>query len=115
VLLEQLSDGSAIHTAIALGAWRPHSRSLAPIEHSKLKGREISRAPHDTAERIDLAHYRSLCHATNRGVAGHLAYTLERTRDQPNACTKTSCCYRGFRSGMASADDNDVELFFNGS
>src|SRR5688572_9662440 len=60
MLLEQGPNRTAVHAAVALGAWCPHGGSLTAIEHAKLEGREVGRAPHDAPECIDFSNDRTL-------------------------------------------------------
>jgi hypothetical protein len=68
VLFEEMSNSTAIQSPVTLGAGGPHCGSFAPIQHSKLEHREVGRATHDSAERIDFAYHRALRDAANRGI-----------------------------------------------
>ena len=110
VLLEQRAHSAAVETAVALRAGRPHGGSLASIEHPELERRQIGRAPHDAAQRIDLASHRALGDATDGGIARHLPDRLERAGDQPDARAE-SCRGDGrLRAGVSSADHDHVQV-----
>ena len=115
VLLQERADRASIQSAIALCAWRPDSGAFAAVQHPELQRRQVRGATHDSAKRIDFANDRALRNAADSRVARHLTNALERTRDQSNACAKTSGGHSGFGSRVATADDEDVEVIFNGS
>ena len=113
-LLDQRPHGASVETAVALRAWRPDCGPLAPVQHAELHHGEIRRAPHDAAERIDLAHDGALGHAADRGVAGHLADALERTRDERDARAEPRRRDRGLRPRVPTTDYENVERGFEG-
>ena len=85
MLLEQRANRATVQPAIALRARRPHRRALAAVQHPELQRREIGRAAHDSAERVDLADDGALGDAADRRIARHLADRLERARDDRDA------------------------------
>ena len=110
VLLDETAHRATVQTAVALCARRPHCGALAAIEHSELECREIGRARHDSAQRVDLARDGTLGDSTDRRIARHLADRLERARDQSYTRAKSRRRYGRFSAGVAGAHDNDVEL-----
>lgn len=112
MLFEQGADGTPIHPTVALRAWRPHGSALAAVEHPELQRGHVRRAPHDSAEGVDLSNDSALCNTSDRGVARHLANALDRTRYETNSSAKARSCDRGFGACMASADDDNVEFVF---
>ena len=112
VLLDERANGATVQPAIALRARRPHGGSFAAIEHAELQRREIGRARHDSAQRVDLARDSAFRDAADRRIARHLADRLERAGDETDARAKTRCGYGCLGAGVAGADDDDVELEF---
>ena len=66
---------------------------------------------HLSAQRINLPRQMSLGQSANRRVAGHLADGISVHRQQQSLATHPCCSQRGFDSGMAGTDDNDVVCF----
>jgi hypothetical protein len=114
VLFDHRSHGTPIQSAITLSAWRPHSWTLAAIQHAELERREICRASHDSTERIYLAHDGSLRDTADCRIARHLADCLERARNESNGRTCTSGGDRGFGAGVTGPYDDDVKMCFSG-
>jgi hypothetical protein len=111
-LLEERSHCSPVKAAIALGPRRPNRRAFAPIQHSELQRRQIGRARHDTAERIDFANDGAFGDPTDGGIARHLTDCLQCARHNAYTGADPSSRDGGFRSGMPSADDDHVEISF---
>src|SRR5262249_5208540 len=65
---------------VGLGPRAVHGRAFAAIEHAELNARGIDRAPHDAAERVDLAGNLPFGHATDGRVAAHLPNRVETDR-----------------------------------
>src|SRR5206468_2815885 len=90
MLLDQMPNGAAVQSTVALSARRPDRRTLAAIEHAELQHREVGRAAHDPAQRVHFPNHGSLRDPTNGGIARHLSDRLEGTcydRDpSPGAC-----------------------------
>ena len=112
VLLEQMANGAAIESTVALRSRRPDSRTLAAIQHSKLKRREVGCSCHDPAEGVDLSHDRSLRDPPDRWIARHLADRLERARYDGDPCSDSCRSNRGLGTGMTGSDDDNVQLRF---
>ena len=55
MLLDESADRPSIEPAIALRPRRPHSGTLAAVQHPELKSRHIRGATHDATECVDLA------------------------------------------------------------
>jgi hypothetical protein len=112
VLLEKMSDRTSIETAIALRSGRPDRWPLTAIQHAKLQHGKIGGLGHDAAQRIYFADYRTLGHSADCGVTRHLANGLERARNDRDASSDPSSSDSGFGAGVASTDDDDIELSF---
>src|ERR1041385_5902526 len=76
-LLEQRSHRAPVQGAVALRARRPDGRSLRAIEHAELDRGVSGDAPHDAAERVDLANDSPLRDSADGGIAGQLADGVE--------------------------------------
>ena len=98
-----------IELAVGLGARAPHRRALAPVEHAKLDAAGIGDAPHQSVQRIDLAHQMALAEPADRGIAGHRPDGREAVGDQRRLRAHARGGARGFAAGVAAADDDDVE------
>jgi hypothetical protein len=90
VIFEERSYRSSVESPIALRARRPYCRTLAPVQHPELKHGEIRSSSHYSAKRIHLAHDGSFRDSADRGVARHLADSLERARDETYPGTQAS-------------------------
>jgi hypothetical protein len=110
MVFEQRPYCPTVQPAITLSAWCPYRWTLAPIEHSELEHSEIGSSSHYSAEGVYLAYDGSLRNSADRWVARHLADRFERTSDEPYSRTQTSCCDRGFSSGVTGPDDDNIEL-----
>ena len=108
--LQQRPHRPPVEPAIALRARRPDRWPLAPVEHAELECRQIGRPSHEAAERIHLAHHRAFGDAADSRVARHLADGLERARHDRRAGASARGRDGGFRSRVARANDDDVEL-----
>jgi hypothetical protein len=113
MLLQQGANSTSVKTSVALSARRPDRWTLAPIQHSELQRREICRSAHYSSESVDLTNDGALCHPADGGVTGHLTDSLQRARDQSNPRAKARSCDSGFRTGVAAANYDDIELVFN--
>jgi hypothetical protein len=110
VLLQESANRTPVEPAITLRARSPNSGALASVEHAELNHREIGSPSHDSAERIDLADDCSLGDSTDCGIARHLADRFERTGNEPDPSSETSCRNGRFGTGMPSTNDYDVEF-----
>jgi hypothetical protein len=95
---------------ISLGARRPHRGPAAPVEQLELDAGRVDRSPHESPERIDLAHQVALSGASDGGIAGHVRDGIYGERAQPHLATGLRGCPRRFGSGVASADYNNIEI-----
>lgn len=84
-------------------------RTLAPIENAKLDAAGITDPPHQTIERINLAHQMPLPETPDGRIAGHRADGREPVRHQSGRRSHPSGRSRGFTAGVAAANDDDVE------
>ena len=106
--------GLAVELAVGLGARPAHRRPFAAVEHAELDAARIGDAAHQPVQRIDFAHQMALAEPADRGIAGHLADSVEAVRDQRRLRAHARGCGRGLAAGMAAADDDDVECRVHG-
>src|SRR5690606_31501937 len=92
-----------------LGTGRPDGRTLTGIEDTEMDAAAVGRPRHDPAHGIDLLDQMALADPAASRIAAHLANGLDVMRQQPRAAAHPGRCQRRFGSGMAAADDNDIE------
>ena len=94
-----------------MSAWRAtrtNGGTFASVEEAELDSGRIDREAHLAAERVDLADEMALADAADRGIAGHLADMIEVEREHQRARAHPSGSERGFDTGMAGANHDDV-------
>ncbi len=107
--LDEAPHRPLVEPAVGLCTRRPHSGALPTVQHPKLDRRQIGRAPHHPAQRIDLPDHRPLGDPTHRGIAGELADRLERGGEQRDARPPPSRRSGGLGPGVPAADHDHVE------
>ncbi len=107
---DERADGAPVQSAVALRARRPDGGPLAPVQHAELERREIGRASHDAAERVDLAHHGALGDAANGRIARHLPDRLKRARHERGTRTPARGGHGGLDARVSRPDHEDVEL-----
>src|SRR6185312_2344349 len=106
---EAFLHGHAIQRFIALGAQRPHRRSFACVDESKLNPGTIRIPPHLSAERIDLLHEMPLGDPANCRIARHLCDSSQ-FHCQKQSFRAHSCGGKcGFAAGMTAPHHDDVK------
>ncbi len=108
LLREQLANGLSIEAAVRLGPRPADSRTLAPVEHSKLNAGPVDRAPHDTIERVDLAHQMATAQPTDRRIARHGTDRVEPVCQQKRAGAHAGTRGRRLAAGMSAAHHDDI-------
>ena len=108
--LESPAHRALVELAVRLRARRAHRRSLARVEGAKLDARRIGGERHDAAERIDLLDEVALADAADRGVAAHLAESLDVVREQERAPAHAGGRERRLGAGVPASHHDDVEL-----
>ena len=109
--LQHLAHLQAIGLLVALGARRPYGGAARGIQQAELDADGVGDFAHDAAERVDFAHQVSLGDAAHGGVARHLRDQVDVERVEGGLQAHARRSHRGLASGMAGADDNDVEMF----
>jgi hypothetical protein len=102
--------GFAIELAVGLGAGSANGRALAAIEDAELDARLVGDPAHETIERIDLADEVTLAEPTDGRIAAHLTDGRALVGDQCRGDAEARRGGRGFRPGMAAADNDDIEV-----
>ena len=82
----------------------------ASIQQLELNAGRVDRAPHEAAERIDLAHEMPLGRAADRRIARHERHGVRRERAESHATPDTRRRPRRLDTGVAGADDDDIEV-----
>jgi hypothetical protein len=111
--LEGAPHPLTINPLVRLRARRPHRRTAAAVQQLELDSGRIDRPPHQTAERVDLAHQVALRGTANRRIARHVRNCFSGQCAQADACADPGGGKRRFASGMPGADDDDVEVVFH--
>ena len=106
--LEHALAARAIGGLVGLRTAGANSRPFARVQKSKLDSGLVGRQAHLAAEGVDLADQVALADAADGRVAGHLADVIEVEREHQRARAHPGRGERGFDSGMAGADDDDV-------
>ncbi len=106
--LEHALAARAIRGLVGLRTPRTHGGSLARIQKSKLDSGLVGRQAHLAAERVNLADQVALADTADRRVARHLADMVEVEREHQRARTHPGRSQRGFDTGMAGTDDDNV-------
>ena len=88
---------------------RPDCRTAASVQHLELDAGRVDRAPHQSAERIDLPHQVPFGGSTDRRIAGHVGDGAVRQRTDANAAAEACRRPRRFDPGVPRANDDDVK------
>jgi hypothetical protein len=95
---------------VALRTWGPNARASFSVQHPKLKTGHICCLAHFAAEGVDLAGEVTFGQTTDGWVAGHLADGIGIDRKQKGLAAHACGGKGGFDAGVASANNDDVEL-----
>ena len=106
---DRLLHMSAIELSVRLRPRTLDSRSLGAVEHAELDARLVDHAPHQTVERIDLAHEMPFAQTADRRIAGHLADSLELMRNERRARAHAGGRSGRLAPGVPASHNNDVE------
>jgi hypothetical protein len=105
---EQRLDRIAIARPVGLDARPLHRGALRRVEHPVMDRRTVSRTRHPPVKRIDLAHQMTLAQPADRRIARHRPDERGIETHERHARTKPRCGRRGFGSGVATADHDDI-------
>src|SRR5277367_1846613 len=106
--LEHALAARAVGGLVGLRSAGANGGTLARVQKSKLDSSLVSRQAHLAAERVDLADQVALADTADSRVAGHLADVIEVEREHQRARAHPGRRERGFDSGVAGADNDDV-------
>src|SRR5271163_3508991 len=106
--LEHALTARAVGGLVGLRAAGANGRALARIQKSKLDSSLVGRQAHLAAKGVDLADQVTLADAADGRVAGHLADVIEVESEHQRARAHPGRRERGFDSGVAGADNDDV-------
>jgi len=108
-MIERLLDRGAIQRAVALCSRPLHRRTLAPVQQPELDAGTIRRARHYAVQGVDFAHQMALAKPADCRIAGHHADPRPVVGDERHTCTSSDCRMRGFRPGVATANNENIE------
>src|SRR5262249_54985631 len=99
----------SIELAVSLGARAADGRTLAAVENPKLDTAGVSDPAHQAVKRVDLADQMTPAQTPHPGIAGHRADGRKPEGGQPRPRAHPRGRGGGFATGVAAADDDDVE------
>src|SRR5689334_1355830 len=108
--LEAPANRLPIEHAVGLCARGADCRALRSIESTELDACLVGSDGHRAAERVNFLHQVALADPADRWVARHLTQGLDAMGQQKRALRHSRGGERGFSTGMAAADNNDVEV-----
>jgi len=109
--LENFAHLQPVGLFVALRPRRPDGRAPRSIQQAELDADRVSDLAHDAAERVDFANQVTLRDATHRRIARHLRDQVDVERVERSLQPHARRSHGGLASGMASADDDYLELF----
>ena len=95
---------SAVSPFVSLRARRPYRRAAAAIEHLELDAGRVDRAPHQSAERVDLGNEVPLRCSANRRIARHVSDCVGGQRADGHVAAEARSGVCGLAPGMPGAD-----------
>jgi hypothetical protein len=105
---QRVPDSVAVQLAIRLGACRTNRRAFRRIQRPKLDTCLIDGARHNPAQRVYFPGQVALADAAYGRVTAHLSERRDLVRHQERAHARPCGSQRGFRTGVAAANHNDV-------
>jgi hypothetical protein len=112
--LELFAHAGAVESFITLCAGAPDGGAAGGVEETELDAAGVGDFAHNAAKSIYLPHEVSLRHSTDRRVAGHLRDEIKVQREERGAEAHAGGGGSGFAAGVASTNDEDVEMFREG-
>ncbi|MPM09857.1 hypothetical protein SDC9_56180 [bioreactor metagenome] len=88
----------------------PDGRAFAAVEHPVLDARPVRSFGHFAAQGVQLPYQVAFSGAADSGVAGHIANGIQIDGEAHCGQSETRGGQRGLNSGMARADDGDIEF-----
>jgi hypothetical protein len=108
--LKGCANPAPIEGFVGLSARRPDRGTATAIEQLELYSRSVDCAPHQSAQRIDLANQVALRGPANSRITRHVRNRFSRERAQTHAATELGGGPRRLHSGMAGPDHYDIEF-----
>ena len=103
-------DLGAEQRAVRLHTWPPDRAALRSIEHPIVDCCRIGRSRDHAIERIDFPDQMALAQSTDRRIAAHRADLVGIEAHQPRSRTHPGSCAGRLHSGVAAADNKDIEF-----
>src|SRR5690554_2634751 len=104
-----MTNRCLVQNPICLSAGSPHRRTFAAIEHAELYTCKISCPSHGAAKGIDFLYQMAFAYASDGRIAGHLAQRFNVVGQQQGLRAHACRRKRGFGTGMATTNDNNIE------
>jgi hypothetical protein len=101
-------EAKLVRLLVALSARSPHGGSLFRIQHSKLKTGHIRGFAHFPSHGIDFTREMAFGKPADRGIARHLADTIQIYGEEERLAPHSRGGEGGFYPGMTRATDNHI-------
>jgi hypothetical protein len=109
VALQQSSNCSREPLPVGLHPGTTHSRAFTAVEQAVVNCCGVRGPSDDPVTSIDLAHQMALAEPTDARVARHRSDVAGVERHQRYSCAAPCGGPSGLNTGMAAADNNDIE------
>ena len=103
------ADGGLVQRAVGLRARGLHRRAFAGVQGAELDAGAVGGARHEAAQGVDFAHQMAFANAADGRIAAHRAEGVDAVRKQQRLRAHARGGQRGFGTGMAAADDDDIK------
>ena len=112
LIFQHAADRRLVQHPVGLGPCGAHGRAFAGIENTELDARLVRGQRHGTAQRVHFLDQVPLADATDGRVAAHLSQRLDVVAQQQRLATHAGGRQRSLSSGMAAANDDDIEFLW---
>jgi len=109
-MLDRFFHYILIQAAVRLHALGMHGRAFALVQHPVLKRHFVRRAPHFSAERVDLKDELTFSRTADGWIARHIRNGVVRYGEKDRFATEARRRERGLNSGVSRADNGDVNI-----
>ena len=110
LVFQLLADGRLVQDAVGLCAGGAHGRSLGRVQDAELDTGQVGGQRHRATHGVDFLDQVALADAADGRVARHLAQGFDVVGKQQSGLPHAGAGECGFGTGMAAADDDDVEF-----
>src|SRR6056297_1578035 len=107
---EYLTNGVTVEGAVGLRPRGAHRWTFTPVEYPELYPREVCRQTHSPTQCIHFPHQVTFTDAAYGWITGHLPQRIHTVRQQQRATAHTRRRQAGFRTGMATTDNDHIKL-----